>query len=155
MNYDSLLEQVSALWVGRWLTDFSNTSAFIFAEFSEVNWVGFYIFDGNKLVLGPFQGKPACTDIEVGRGVCGKAFGDRKTLRVPDVHKFDDHITCDPVSRSELVVPLLSRSQIYGVLDIDSPRVDRFTAEDQKFFEKLVPHLLNTAEDINTLSRGG
>ena len=153
MNYESLLEQASALWTGRWLTDLSNTSAFIFSEFKDVNWAGFYIFNGRKLVLGPFQGKPACTDIEIGRGVCGKAFGDRRTLRVPDVHKFDGHITCDPVSRSELVVPLISRGQIYGVLDIDSPVVDRFSAEDQKFFEKLVPALLNSLEDLSTLPR--
>jgi L-methionine (R)-S-oxide reductase len=145
INYDSLLEQVEALWVGRWLTDMANTSAFIFSEFKDINWAGFYLFDGHALRLGPFHGKPACTDIEEGRGVCGKAFALLKTLRVPDVHKFDDHITCDPVSRSELVVPLLFKGRPIGVLDIDSPLVDRFTEADQKFFEKMAVALSSSS----------
>ena len=145
MNFDSLMEQVEALWVGRWLTDLANTSAFVFSEFKDVNWVGFYLFDGHSLKLGPFQGKPACTDIELGRGVCGKAFALKQTLRVPDVHKFDDHITCDPVSRSELVVPLVFKGKLVGVLDIDSPSVDRFTETDQKFFERMAAALASTS----------
>lgn len=145
MNYDSLQEQVEALWVGRWLTDMANTSAFIFSEFKDVNWAGFYLYDGHALRLGPFHGKPACTDIEVGRGVCGKAFSTRQTLRVEDVHKFDDHITCDPVSRSELVVPLIFKGKAIGVLDIDSPLAGRFSEADQKFFEKMAAALSSSS----------
>ena len=109
----------------------------LFARLPDVNWVGFYFMRGGELVVGPFAGQPACTRIAIGRGVCGSAVERNRTLRVADVHAFDGHIACDPQSRSELVVPLRRDGEIIGVLDVDSPSADRFSAADQEALEAL------------------
>jgi L-methionine (R)-S-oxide reductase len=141
MNYTRALTELKYLWVGRLLTDISNTSAFLFNEMKDINWVGFYLLENNKLVLGPFQGRPACTDIELGKGVCGTAAKELKTMLVPDVHEFPGHIACDERSRSEIVVPILKNGTLWGVLDLDSPLVGRFDSDDQKFLEEVVRNL--------------
>ena len=114
-----------------------NFVALLFNALDEVNWLGIYVLRGDELVLGPFQGRPACTRIALDEGVCGAAASTLQTQRVADVHAFPGHIVCDPDSRSELVVPLLSHGQLIGVLDIDSPVTRRFSEEDQVGVEKL------------------
>ncbi|MEM7053816.1 MAG: GAF domain-containing protein [Pseudomonadota bacterium] len=115
----------------------ANLSALIFHELDQLNWVGFYFLQGDELVLGPFQGQPACVRIALGRGVCGTAAAQRQTQRVADVHAFDGHIACDAASMSEIVVPLIVDESVIGVLDIDSPIIDRFSAHDQRLIEQL------------------
>lgn len=115
----------------------ANLSSLVYHAFDDVNWVGFYFASGEELVVGPFQGKPACVRIPFGRGVCGKAAASRETLRVADVHAFDDHIVCDVESRSEIVVPLVKSGAVIGVLDIDSPRPNRFSEADQAMLEEI------------------
>ncbi len=123
--------ELEAYLSSHWLTNLANFSAFVFHALPDLNWVGFYLFDGERLILGPFVGKPACTEIGVGRGVCGTAFVQKKALLVPDVEAFPGHIACDNASRSELVLPLLTQGgDIYGVLDLDSPSLNRFRKED-------------------------
>lgn len=109
----------------------ANLSALLFHELEDVNWVGFYFLKDGELVVGPFQGKPACVRIALGDGVCGTAAQKRKPLRVADVHEFAGHIACDPDSRSELVVPLIREGELIGVLDFDSPSAGRFSEEDE------------------------
>ena len=116
----------------------ANVSALIFSELDDLNWAGFYISEGDKLVLGPFQGRPACIEIPFGRGVCGTAAAEDRTILVPDVHEFPGHIACDCASRSEIVVPVHKDGAVMGVLDIDSPRKGRFTEEDRTGLETLV-----------------
>ena len=118
--------------------NFANASALIWQELSDINWAGFYFMQDGALVLGPFQGKPACIRIAVGRGVCGTAVAEDKTQLVPDVHAFPGHIACDCASNSEIVVPIHKDGAVYGVLDIDSPLFNRFTAADQAGLEALV-----------------
>ncbi|MCC6138439.1 MAG: GAF domain-containing protein [Bdellovibrionaceae bacterium] len=113
----------------------ANIAAAIMSAIPDLNWVGFYFDDGKKLRLGPFQGKPACTEIAYGRGVCGQAYSQNKTMLVNDVENHPDHIVCDSASRAEVVVPLLKEGQVIGVLDIDSPLKDRFSEEDVKLFD--------------------
>ena len=114
------------------IANMANCAALIFHSVPRLNWVGFYLLKGGELVLGPFQGQPACVRIALGRGVCGTAAESRSTLRVSDVTKFPGHIACDSASRSEIVLPLLTEnSQLIGVLDVDSPELDRFDAEDE------------------------
>ncbi len=113
----------------------ANTAALIFARVADLNWAGFYFLRGDTLVVGPFQGLPACTRIPLGRGVCGTAAARRETIVVPDVHAFEGHIACDSASRSEIVVPLIVRGAVVGVLDIDSPLPDRFGKAEQTVFE--------------------
>lgn len=115
----------------------ANLSALIYHSLEDVNWVGFYFARGEELVVGPFQGKPACVRIAVGRGVCGKAAASRKILRVADVDAFEDHIVCDADSRSEIVLPLIKSGRLMGVLDIDSPRRDRFGPEEEAMLAEL------------------
>ena len=115
----------------------SNFIALLFSAMSGINWLGIYVRRGNELVLGPFQGPPACTRIPLGQGVCGTAAEEKRTQRVDDVHAFDGHITCDPASRSELVVPLMYENEVFAVLDIDSPLESRFTEADQTGVESL------------------
>lgn len=115
----------------------ANLSALLWMGLEQLNWVGFYFLRGSGLVLGPFQGRPACVRIELGKGVCGTAAARRQTVLVPDVEAFPGHIACDAASRSELVVPLLSGGKLLGVLDLDSPDVGRFDAEDAKGIETL------------------
>ena len=115
----------------------ANLSALLFMELEQVNWVGFYFLQGQDLVLGPFQGKPACVRIPLGQGVCGTAARSRQTQRVRDVEQFAGHIACDTASRSELVVPLILKGDLLGVLDIDSPVTDRFSESDQVMLEEV------------------
>lgn len=114
-----------------------NFVALLFNALGNVNWLGVYVLRGSELVLGPFQGQPACVRIPLGSGVCGSAAAQGRTLRVPDVHEFPGHIVCDAASRSELVVPLSVDGDLIGVLDIDSPSADRFSEDDQLGVEKL------------------
>ncbi|MCD6234893.1 MAG: hypothetical protein DRP86_06745 [Candidatus Neomarinimicrobiota bacterium] len=116
----------------------ANMSSLIWHTLPDINWVGFYFFKKGELVLGPFQGKPACVRIAPGQGVCGMAFSSRKTLRVDDVHTFPGHIACDPESHSEIVIPVLNNNDVIAVLDIDSPLMSRFTQADQIGLEKIV-----------------
>ncbi len=116
----------------------ANFSALLALQLPDTNWLGFYFLQGEELVLGPFQGKPACVRIPVTKGVCGAAVVAKKTQLVADVHAFPGHIACDLQSRSELVVPLLSDNVVIGVLDIDSPLLDRFSADDVQYVEALV-----------------
>ncbi|GAC68431.1 GAF domain-containing protein [Gordonia soli] len=115
----------------------ANLSALVYHSLPQLNWVGFYLYDGTELVVGPFQGKPACIRIPLDRGVCGAAARTRETQRVADVHAVPDHIACDGDSRSELVIPLVARDQLIGVFDLDSPVTDRFTAADQAGLEAI------------------
>ncbi len=115
----------------------ANTAALIYHTLPDINWAGFYFLKGDELVLGPFQGKPACVRIPLGKGVCGTAAKERKTLVIPDVHQFPGHIACDSVSNSEIVIPLIKNNKLLGVLDIDSPALGRFDEEDQKGLERL------------------
>ncbi len=115
----------------------ANTSALLWEALPQINWAGFYIVRNGVLVLGPFQGKVACIHIQKGKGVCGTAWEENATQRVPDVHQFPGHIACDSASRSEIVVPIRKNGEVAAVLDIDSPEPDRFTAEDQEGLEKI------------------
>lgn len=120
----------------------SNVSSVLFDQLADVNWVGFYLFDGQKLVVGPFQGKPACSEIQLGKGVCGQSALQKKTLVVDDVKLFDGHIACDAASASEVVVPVVSRSgRLLGVLDIDSPMKGRFDQNFAASMENIVAKL--------------
>lgn len=130
---DSLLEGIQFN-----ITLLSNASALLWQEMGEINWAGFYLAKDEKLILGPFQGKPACTVIEKGKGVCGTAFLEDKTQLVENVHEFPGHIACDSASNSEIVIPIHRDNLFYGVLDIDSPYFSRFLEEDQKGLEKFV-----------------
>ena len=140
MEYKELIAQVKALTDGvpHKIANFANTAAAIWQAMEGINWAGFYFMEQGKLVLGPFQGKPACIEIPVGRGVCGTAVAKQKTQLVADVHQFPGHIACDSASNSEIVVPIFKDGQVWGVLDIDSPYYARFTAEDQAGMEELV-----------------
>ena len=132
--YRTLAAQCHALIAGETdpIANMANCAALIFNSVPRLNWAGFYLLKGGELVLGPFQGQPACVRITLGRGVCGTAAENRSTLRVPDVTKFPGHIACDTASRSEIVVPLVTGdSQLIGVLDVDSPDLDRFDGEDE------------------------
>ncbi|MGN8197320.1 GAF domain-containing protein [Salinisphaera sp. RV14] len=139
MSADLLERQLASLLDTRdWLTNAAQTVAFIRQQFADLNWVGFYLQRSERmLVLGPFQGLPACNPIPFDRGVCGRAARTRVTQRVDDVHAFPGHIACDVASRSELVVPVVVGDGLWGVLDIDSPRRQRFDAADQAAIENL------------------
>lgn len=119
------------------LANASNFVALLFGALEDVNWLGIYVLRGDELVLGPFQGKPACVRIALGSGVCGTAAATRETQLVPDVHAFPGHIVCDADSQSEIVVPLIVAGQLIGVLDIDSPSLDRFSVTDREGIEML------------------
>jgi GAF domain-containing protein len=138
-QYEQLLQQASALVHGESdkIANAANLSALVFHSLPDLNWVGFYFYDGNELVVGPFQGLPACVRIALGRGVCGTAAVTKQTQRIADVDAFPGHIPCDSASRSELVVPLYKGEQLIGVFDLDSPRLDRFNEVDQKNLEAL------------------
>ena len=118
------------------ISNLANASALLWQNLQDINWAGFYLLEGDTLLLGPFQGKPACTKIPVGKGVCGTAVAEGKTQRVADVHTFPGHIACDCASNSEIVIPLRKDDRIIGVLDIDSPVYDRFSSEDQEGLEE-------------------
>lgn len=120
------------------IANLSNISAFLNQSFEDINWIGFYLKDNNELVLGPFQGKPACVRIPIGKGVCGTAALRKEVLRVEDVHQFIGHIACDSDSRSEIVLPIIVHDEVVGVLDIDSPHYNRFTLKDEMFLKDVV-----------------
>ena len=137
--YEGLRRELAALLEGESdrIANAANTCALIFSALPDVNWAGFYFLSGGELVVGPFQGKPACVRIRLGSGVCGSAAAERRTLVVPDVHAFAGHIACDPASRSEIVVPLIAGGELLGVLDLDSPLPGRFDAHDRVGLEAL------------------
>lgn len=138
--YEELEAQARALVAGEpdRIANAANIAALIFNALPRINWAGYYFLQGDELVLGPFQGKPACVRIPVGRGVCGAAVAEARSQLVPDVHAFSGHIACDVASRAEVVVPLTdSRGEIFGVLDIDSPEPDRFDAVDLAGLERI------------------
>lgn len=143
-NYELVLKQLRALIDGEnnMIANLSNASALLNQFLEDVNWVGFYLTEGNQLVLGPFQGLPACVRIPFGRGVCGTAAETQQTQLVADVHQFPGHIACDAASQSEIVVPIVKDDKLIGVLDIDSPIKNRFDELDQAYLEKFVEALL-------------
>ena len=131
--YPLLVSQLQAITQGvpHKIANLANTTALLWEALEDINWVGFYLREGDTLILGPFQGKVACIEIPLGKGVCGTAAAHGKTLRIEDVHTFPGHIACDSASNSEIVIPLLRDGQVVGVLDIDSPLLSRFTPDDQ------------------------
>jgi L-methionine (R)-S-oxide reductase len=146
--YEQLLEQTQHLLEGEknWLANLANASALLWMQLPDINWAGFYLWKEGELVLGPFQGKPACVRIPLGKGVCGSAARDRKTYVVANVHEFPGHIACDAASNSEIVVPMIAGERLIGVLDIDSPIVGRFDEIDREYLERFVD-LLHTHID--------
>lgn len=143
-QYNLLRKQLVSLLEGErnQIANLSNASALLNQFFDRVNWVGFYLTEGDELVLGPFQGLPACVRIPFGRGVCGTSAKERKTVLVTDVHQFPGHIACDTASQSEIVVPIIKDGQVLGVLDIDSPEKNRFDEIDQENLEEFVRELV-------------
>lgn len=123
------------------LANISNATALIYAIVDRLNWAGFYFLRGDELVLGPFQGLPACNRIKLNAGVCGTAATTKETQLVPNVHNFPGHIACDSASNSELVIPIVKNSKVYGVLDLDSPELERFTELEATYFERFVEKL--------------
>ena len=148
--YRELAGQLAALLAGEAdrIANAANMAALIYHGLPDLNWAGFYFRRGAELVLGPFQGKPACVRIAIGRGVCGIAAARAATVVVPDVHDFPGHIACDPVSRSELVVPLIEGGRVSGTLDLDSPLLARFDEADREGCERLVALLLDHHRQI-------
>lgn len=138
--YGALQEELTGLLHGErdWLANLANTAALLHLRLAELNWAGFYLWRDGELVLGPFQGGPACVRIARGRGVCGSAAARRETLVVPDVHQFPGHIACDPASASEIVVPMETGDRQIGVLDLDSPHAGRFNEIDRQGLESVV-----------------
>ena len=147
-QYAQLAEQARGLVSGETdrIANAANLSALVYHALPALNWVGFYLYDGHELVVGPFQGKPACVRIALGRGVCGTAASTRQTQRIADVHAFPGHIACDAASRSELVVPLYSGDTLVGVFDLDSPEPDRFDAVDQAGLETIAAIYLDAID---------
>ncbi|MGE1162998.1 GAF domain-containing protein [Peribacillus simplex] len=137
-NYELVQKQLFALIEDEtnWIANLSNAAALLNQFLDEINWVGFYLLEEGQLILGPFQGLPACVRIPMGKGVCGTSAATEKTLRIEDVHQFPGHIACDAASRSEIVIPLMKDGKLFGVLDIDSPVTDRFDEIDQQGLEK-------------------
>ena len=138
-DYRRLAEELHGLLSGEsdLIANAANTSALLFDCLPDVNWAGFYLLKAGELVVGPFQGKPACVRIALGKGVCGTAAARRETLVVPDVYEFPGHIACDAASRSEIVIPLTVNDALLGVLDLDSPEVARFDVDDRIGLERL------------------
>jgi L-methionine (R)-S-oxide reductase len=143
---ESLLAQAEALLSGQTdrVANAANLSSLLFYSLEDVNWAGFYFLNDGELIVGPFQGKPACVTIPMGKGVCGKAAETRAIQRVADVHEFDGHIACDVASRSEIVLPLVWNGVLIGVLDIDSPVKERFSEKDENFLEKIAELYVNS-----------
>ncbi|MGB6072981.1 MAG: GAF domain-containing protein [Rhodococcus sp. (in: high G+C Gram-positive bacteria)] len=145
-QYQQLTEQARGLVFeeSNLIANAANLSGLVYHALPEVNWVGFYLFDGTELVLGPFQGQPACVRIALNKGVCGAAATTRETQRVADVHAFPGHIACDANTRSEVVVPLYQGETLIGVFDLDSPVPNRFDADDQAGLEAIAAVFLNS-----------
>lgn len=146
MDKQLFLDQLYALVLDEpnVIANLANISAFLNESFDDINWLGFYLVDGDELVLGPFQGKPACVRIPIGKGVCGVAAYQRKVIRVEDVHQFIGHIACDSASRSEIVLPIIVDNELKGVLDIDSPHFHRFHESDEILLRKVVTIIIET-----------
>ena len=146
--YDQLAAQLSSLLAGECdlIANAANFASVIFHALPDLNWAGFYFLKSDELVLGPFQGQPACVRIPVGQGVCGTAAAKRVTTIVPNVHEFPGHIACDSASNSEIVVPLLKGERLIGVLDLDSPIIGRFDDEDALGLNRLVSVLVESSE---------
>lgn len=142
-QYKLLIKQVKNLLDEKdnLVTNLSNFTAALKQTFPKISWVGFYLYDGSKLYLGPFQGKVACTEIKIGSGVCGTSAQKLETIIVPDVDKFPGHIACDVDSRSEIVVPIVKDGKLFGVLDLDSTEYNSFDDTDKKYLEELVDYL--------------
>jgi L-methionine (R)-S-oxide reductase len=147
-GYGELAQALTGLLTGERdrIANAANTAALLFGALPAVNWVGFYFAQGRELVVGPFQGKPACVRIAFGSGVCGRAAADRETLIVPDVHAFAGHIACDAASRSEIVVPLVRNTRLIGVLDFDSPELARFDQTDRAGLERIAEIFLAASD---------
>lgn len=147
-EYRRVLSDLKAIFDGErdFLANMANCAAIVFQTLSDLNWCGFYLMRGPDLVLGPFQGKPACTRIGPGRGVCGTSAASEQTVVVPDVHLFPGHIACDSASESEVVVPMMVNGRVIGVLDLDSPHKNRFDALDASFLEQVVSILIESSE---------
>lgn len=143
-KYGTLTKQLDALLSDEpnLYANLSNASALLNQFFDRINWIGFYLMEDGELVLGPFQGLPACVRIQVGKGVCGTAVEQKSSIIVPDVEKFPGHIVCDAASRSEIVIPIIKENEVIGVLDIDSPELNRFSDEDRIGLEKVVQVLV-------------
>ncbi len=139
-RYQLLVDQCRAMIDGErnQIANLANVAALLFHGLEDLNWTGFYLVDNQELVLGPFQGKPACIRIPMGRGVCGTAAASKETQRIKNVHDFPGHIACDSASNSEIVIPIMFQNRVVGVLDIDSPLVDRFHEIDQQYLEEIV-----------------
>lgn len=150
-DYDALEKSLEALIrdIPFETANLANASALLWQSLPDINWAGFYQLRGDKLVLGPFQGKPACIVIPMGRGVCGTAAAEEKTVRVEDVHAFPGHIACDCASNSEIVIPLYRDGALWGVLDIDSPRFSRFSPEDQQGLERFAAVLSRALPEMD------
>jgi L-methionine (R)-S-oxide reductase len=149
--YRELAQQLEGLLSGERdaIANAANTAALLFTTLPDLNWAGFYFLKSpDELVLGPFQGKPACVRIAVGRGVCGAAVAQRRTMLVEDVHAFADHIACDAASRSELVVPLIRDGRVLGVIDLDSPLLARFDHDDQRGIEAVAQIYMKASDDL-------
>ncbi len=142
--YPEILAQFKALLEGEqdFIANMANSASLLYHLLRDVNWVGFYLYKDDQLILGPFNGKPACVRIAIGKGVCGTTAANRETIVVPDVHAFPGHIACDAASQSEIVIPMIKDGQLIGVLDIDSPITQRFDEVDQQYLEKAVAYLL-------------
>ncbi len=149
-DYPLLIEQVKALLQNQkyLITLLSNTSALLKQSMDDLNWLGFYLYKDEKLILGPFQGLVACQEIQIGKGVCGTAVEKGETILVEDVHQFPGHIACDSASNSEIVIPIFVNGTIWGVLDIDSPLFSRFDLEDKENLEKIVKLLEVAIESV-------
>ena len=147
-NYDTLNQQALALLGDEpdVVANLANISSLLFTELSDINWAGFYLYKDDQLVLGPFQGRPACIRIPMGKGVCGTAAQTLTIQRITDVHDFPGHIACDAASNSEIVLPLVVNGELFGVLDIDAPIFDRFTAADEIGLKQLAVILVNHLE---------
>lgn len=143
--YPQILAQFKALLEGEhdFVANMANGASLLYHLLTDVNWAGFYLYKEDQLVLGPFNGKPACIRIQIGKGVCGTTAAKRETIVVPDVHEFPGHIACDAASQSEIVVPMIKDGRLIGVLDIDSPIKNRFDDIDQQYLEEAVHILLN------------
>jgi GAF domain-containing protein len=151
-DYAALARELESLLSGEHdlIANAANATSLIYHALPDLNWCGVYLLRGQELIVGPFQGKPACVHIPVGKGVCGKAAAERKTIVVPDVHAFPGHIACDAASNSEIVIPLIGRSArtegdyLLGVLDVDSPKLNRFDEDDRRGLEALAAILMKS-----------
>jgi len=146
LNYAELLNECEATFEKLWFANLANVSAILMAKMPRLNWAGFYIWHQGELWIGPYQGLPACSRIALGKGVCGTAAQQRQALVVGDVHEFPGHIACDSRSRSEIVIPMLREGRLLGVLDLDSPELNRFNGEDLKGLKLLIASLIKNTD---------